>query len=278
MELSVCEEKKVILNLLTFFDQVCRENKLNYSLAGGSLLGAIRHHGFIPWDDDADVIMPREDYEKFKLIMYSNYCGDTYGFLDENCNNYYYLFSKLYDKSTIMKTILPIDAKLQDLGVFLDIFPYDNVPDDDGELTNFSNDLNLLNDKMYMTLPGQYALSRSKVKHIIKKYLLFPKFLKTKIEGVTTEAYKEMILKKIQSYDTVTTTRVGFLLSEYRAKDRIPVEIATEFMDVLFEGHIYRCFKEYDVYLHNLYGDYMILPPVEKRSSKHPYKAYWRNR
>ena len=129
-ELSLKEIQIIALNLLLQFKTICEERKLRYSLGGGSLLGAIRHKGFIPWDDDIDVMMPRPDYEQF-----INYCKHnivpfkiiTYDIV----NGYYGLFTKLSDLSTVMTDSL---IKMEyDIGINIDVFPIDGLGDSEEE-------------------------------------------------------------------------------------------------------------------------------------------------
>lgn len=273
-KITSSERKKILLSLLEYFDLICRENGLKYSLAGGTLLGAVRHHGFIPWDDDADVLMTRKEYEKLKQI--SNIENDVFGFMNENSSNYYYAFSKLYDKNTYLKKILPIDRKLDDLGIFLDIFPYDEVPDGATELLDYSKKINDLNDLMYLTIPGQYSLSKSKIKHFIKSIVFYPKYFMAKRNGLSTDELHDKLISSLQIYNNKNYKQVGFLLSEYHEKDKVPVEVTEDYQNVQFENLTLKAFKKYDVYLSNLYGDYMRLPAKQDRVSKHAYIGFWR--
>lgn len=116
------ETKQKLLNILEYFDFLCSENNLNYSLYGGTLLGAVRHKGFIPWDDDIDVAMPLKDYEKF--LSLSEIKAGKYRLHDRNSEennheNYYYPFAKLEDEDTIINFFKNRDKG----GAFIDIFP-----------------------------------------------------------------------------------------------------------------------------------------------------------
>lgn len=114
------------LEILLEFDRVCNEMRLNYSISSGTLLGAIRHKGFIPWDDDVDVVMLREDYEKFleegKRYLPKNYFIQTY----ENDKNYPHNFVKIVDISTTLREGYTSNIDMIN-GIFIDIFPIDRV-------------------------------------------------------------------------------------------------------------------------------------------------------
>ena len=124
----VTRERKKIwaisIDMLRVFDSVCRKHYLHYSLAFGSLLGAVRHNGFIPWDDDIDVVMPRGDYEKLKIFRsdfinpyFLQFPGDNFG--------YFVSFAKLRNSNT-SSISFPFRYEDFNQGIFMDIFPMDN--------------------------------------------------------------------------------------------------------------------------------------------------------
>ena len=117
------------LKILEKIDEICKKNNINYFLIGGTLLGAVRHKGFIPWDDDIDVGMLREDYEKFINVCLKNGAlgKDYYLHCNESDNDYFIPFIKVKKNNTTFaeKNIENINTHK---GIFLDIFPYDNVP------------------------------------------------------------------------------------------------------------------------------------------------------
>lgn len=121
-ELNLNEVKEIQLRVLEFFSTYCKENKLRYSAYLGTLLGAIRHKGYIPWDDDIDLMMPRDDYDN--LVKNFNYANEKFGLLSiESNNNYYLPFAKIYAKKTLL--VEDIDIEFEELGVYIDIFPVD---------------------------------------------------------------------------------------------------------------------------------------------------------
>lgn len=120
------------LEALTVIDQICRKHAIKYTLIGGSLLGAIRHNGFIPWDDDVDIAMLRDDLEKFKLICKTE-LPSKYFYQDMNTDpEYLYLFDKIRINNTLFKESYLAECSINH-GVFIDIFPVDNVSDKKSE-------------------------------------------------------------------------------------------------------------------------------------------------
>ena len=115
-----------LLDLLTEFDKICKEHGLRYSLTAGTLLGAVRHKGFIPWDDDVDVCMPRPDYEKFlKIIQEENVLPEYLTYSKDRGKGTYYCFTKILDKRYPLRTPNHIEVKY----LYLDIFPVDGAAD-----------------------------------------------------------------------------------------------------------------------------------------------------
>ena len=123
-KIEIDEMKEYLLGILQEFDKLCQENQMRYSIAYGTLLGAVRHKGFIPWDDDVDVVMPREDYEKLLSIKYKTkkYEVKSYRYSED----YYYEFSKMIDRDTLVLEKYRCDANM---GIFIDIFPMDYLED-----------------------------------------------------------------------------------------------------------------------------------------------------
>ena len=122
-DIKIIQDK--ILTILKEFISICKDNNLTYYALGGTLLGAVRHKGFIPWDDDIDIGMPREDYEKFKKIA-SNALPENYKFLSEDTSNYKKAFSVIRDDST--KIIMNYSNEEQEESLWIDIFPLDGMP------------------------------------------------------------------------------------------------------------------------------------------------------
>ncbi|MDE7158348.1 MAG: LicD family protein, partial [Clostridiales bacterium] len=127
--LNLNEVHEALFGLLCEFDRVCREHNLKYSLSYGTLLGAVRHKGFIPWDDDIDVNMPRPDYEKFVELANSGVLGEHFCISKDRGKGTYYCFTKLMDKRFPLRSPNHIEVPY----LFLDVFPVDGVPEDETE-------------------------------------------------------------------------------------------------------------------------------------------------
>ena len=127
-EISLEEQRDIQKELLKELKEICDNNNIIYFLGGGTLLGAIRHKGYIPWDDDVDVMMPRKDYE-ILLEIFDDNCKENHKILTYiNTEDYYYSFAKIVDTNTILH-----EGKLRtikEMGIYIDIFPIDFLPDD----------------------------------------------------------------------------------------------------------------------------------------------------
>ena len=122
-QLTIKNIRECQLEMMDYIDQICRSNNIEYSLAYGTLIGAVRHKGFIPWDDDVDILMLRKDYEKF-LSLIKNDITFPYRIID--VENAYFVWSKICDRNTYVKEL--IDYQIPNYGVWIDVFPYDVLP------------------------------------------------------------------------------------------------------------------------------------------------------
>lgn len=270
------ENKSIVLDIILYIDKVCRENSIEYSLGAGTLLGAVRHGGFIPWDDDGDIIVKRSDYDRLMEIL-SKIDNDRFGFISDSTKGYYYAFAKVYDKRTILETLTPQDAKINDLGVYVDIFPIDKVPTSNTECDKFYTDAMSINYSLFMSIPGFYYYNTSLFKRVIKKILYYPRYLSAIRGQRNPEVWKQMLLNKIKSYKDIDVQKAGFTLSEYGTKEYMNSKIFEDYKDIEFEKRTLRGLNDYNGYLISLYGDYMELPPIDKREPKHAYIEYWKD-
>ena len=124
-ELTIDEYKKVLLDVLIQVDKICEEHQLKYAIAYGTLLGAVRHHGYIPWDDDVDIIMPRDDYDKLAHILNTENRAINFIRIEENKDTCF-PFGKICAKNTTIKetNLLPIKG----YGAYIDVFPMCRLP------------------------------------------------------------------------------------------------------------------------------------------------------
>lgn len=251
------EAKNKQLEILKNFDDFCTINSLKYSLSGGTLLGAIRHKGFIPWDDDIDVCMPRKDYE----FLVNNFISNDKNLTIKSSllNNLDIPFAKIVDIST------KIDSKFDESEVnkhlWIDIFPVDALPEDIYKVKeiysrcNFYRTLLLLQDAKLgegTTCFRKYA-----------KYLLKPL---AKFYGRKRCVEKLEKIAKSNSYET--SKYVGAVTwGLYGAGERMLKSEFEKSVELEFEGYKFPAFSCWDSYLRGLYGNYMELPPIEKRKT-----------
>lgn len=256
-QLSLREIQLKELELLKKFDKFCQENHLEYFLCGGTLLGAIRHKGFIPWDDDIDVFMPRPEFGKLqKLLKKNNKLGKA-EFTSYFLKNSIYPFIKLEDINTFYEYD---KSDLASHRIWIDIFAIDG----------FSN--NKVIDRLIITLVRIFKFmlllvikatssiqGKSKLKIFCYRVtrpiaLLFPRTVLPRMLE---------IFSKTISYEK--SLWVGGVQWGYGLNEKLP-KSGIERIDVEFEGHIFPGLKCYEQYLTQLYGNYMELPPVEKRT------------
>lgn len=263
-EISTTQLKGIQLEILIEIDKFCRQNNIRYSLAFGTLLGAIRHKGFIPWDDDIDIMMLREDYNRFISSFSNKNYKVRYSHIDRQ---YICPYAKVEDIRTIMEepTNYPVE-----IGVNIDIFPIDNFPNNHEECTKLQRVKHLLN--IIHDLKGiKIARNRSLGKNIILylAQLLFKpisqRYITKKIENIS------------QKNNHKNTSWKGCIVPTNNSlKWKLPSELFDNYCDILFEGHYFQSIADTDKYLTANYGDYMKLPPIEKQVTHHVFHAYWK--
>lgn len=261
--------KKVELDILLDFDSVCRKLDINYTMSSGTLLGAIRHKGFIPWDDDIDVAMLRDDYNKFLLegqkLLNEKYFIQTY----ETDKYYPYNYAKIIDTST---RLVEFSTKSIDMkkGVFIDVFPVDRTAE-----TKFGRKLDNL--YRYFILALKYSIakewsqqSKSTTRAFIRKILCpLAKLIGTRRlnQMETHNRIKNNKAKNIFTYAD------RYITPPNRIKESmlIPIEVFYKYKDVKFENYNVKSVEDHDTYLNRIYGDYMQLPPEKDRVMRHNF-------
>lgn len=264
-EITFEESKSIMIDIVKDIDAFCRKEGIDYSLAEGSLIGAVRHHGIIPWDDDIDILMLRDNYERFcNLYKSEKYVLQKY---DYKLNSWL-LCVKITDPRTIIRFN---DSSEEPFGLWVTVFPIDNAPDDDKKV--FKMEANI---KRYMRLFR--IRNHAWAKGNFLKNLFFPIFhialLPFSKDYWHNKAEKEMI-----KYNHIKTKRRGSF--GFWGANHHPWVCSSnafdEYIDTPFDGETFRIIKGYDEYLRCQYGDYMQLPPEEKRIPKHDYTPYWKD-
>ena len=254
-----------MVDVLRAIDTFCSDKGLRYCLAWGTLLGAVRHNGFIPWDDDIDVWMPRPDYDRF----IDEFRDDKYEVLCSSRNEDYPLdFAKLHDSRTIVEE----DGGDGKWGVFVDIFPLDGVPDHDRGVKLF---------KKVRAIRRLVANQRFTYKFKPAKDAGFAKNVSIVLGKVIHPfvSLNKVLLaedKVMKSYD-YDGCPLCMDLCDARRPLIFDKDLFRNVEPIPFEDGRFLAPVEYDRILTMLYGDYMQLPPEEKRVSNHGLKAYWKN-
>ncbi len=247
--------QRVELEMLIEVDRICRKHNIKYSLDGGTLLGAVRHKGFIPWDDDIDLIMLREEYVKFKQVCKEELDINRFFLQDyETDEHYRWGYAKIRRNNT--KFVRQGQEHLKHhVGVFLDIFVVDNVPD--GLITKRIHHF-----LCFFVRKGLYSEvgKCSNAKWLEKEtYRLLSKIPRNKFFALRNWLAHVSSKKR--------TELISHYTLEYPKHCRygLPRKCFDEFIELEFEGRSFPGFKEYDLYLSTYYGDYMMLPPKEKQ-------------
>lgn len=256
--------KKLELKLLSNFKQFCDENNLTYYLAYGSLLGAVRHKGFIPWDDDIDITMPRNDYEKMIKILKTQKKDFTiFSYNDPVTYNHY--FAKVSDKESQLESKYMKD--IAGLGVFIDVFPMDTLYLSKKHQKQLVHKIKRIINMIEINCMQSYWPSTNFIKNLIKYFI----YVYAKFKGI--EYWMKKYEHLINYYSEIRDTEKKQYLFAY---DILNEDIFIPKIDLEFEGEKYSCPNNYNIYLTSIYGDYKTLPPLEKQIANHDFKTYYK--
>lgn len=261
-KLNLAQKKECILNILIYFDKICSTYSLNYTLDAGTLLGAARHKGFIPWDDDIDVAMPYEDYVKLikltpSINLNSRYVVRGFSKKEMKQDGYSYPFLKIEDTNTTAKFYKTCDNG----GAWIDIFPLTDIPDSKILFKRYAIELIFLR-KCLAASNTQY--DKNVIKNAIRKVSRpFKGVFRDKMIAITKELGK---CSTNQIADTVW--------GDNRFHDIFPKTFFNNYIDLEFEGHKFKAISNYDDYLTIEYGDWRKLPPKNERKGHHFYDLF----
>ena len=244
---DIKEIQAKMLGIMVEIDRVCKKFNLRYLLDGGTMLGAVRHKGFIPWDDDADVMMPRDDYNKF-LSVASIELKRPFSFqCIENTGEYPYNFGKVFDVST--KYTERFTSKLNiSHGIYVDVFPMDYV-----DMKDYLKHAKAI---AHYTMLRYYKLGLAQGKKGIVAKLL-------PLSVINSRAQAHMNYKKEK------TELVCKLCHHGKNKPPISIDLFNNYIEVPYENTYLRIPAEYDSFLKGRYGNYMQLPPQEEQIPCH---------
>ena len=269
--MTLSERHQMSLDILKDVHRFCIDNHIVYSLGYGTLLGAIRHKGFIPWDDDIDIIMPRPDYERFL----ANYQSDRFRLLASGSKQDWIIFSRVYEANlTILKTHFPF-ADHFDGGVWIDIFPLDGVEDDFQLFSRRIDKQTRLWRKQISLREAKADFSgcptfRNKCSLILRKATRFNGLGLRKVLKEMQKAANEIPFGKTRHWSQLACLDDG--VTNYQLIDDF-----SSVLHVPFEDGSFCIMNGYDRVLKSLYGDYMQLPPEEEQVLKGTFfHFYWR--
>lgn len=263
-EIDFNELRDLQLEILNKVDTFCRENNINYFLTAGTLIGAVRHKGYIPWDDDIDIMMLRDDYEKF-LKTFNGKVDNLVVAAPELDWNYYAPYANIYDDRTLLDEGDNGHHGL-DLGVKIDVFPFDEIPNNRFHY--------YINRRLVFLLNRTLRLKRDLGDR--SRFSLRDK-LAASVFYAFSYANVQKIIHRIATCKRGKNTDDVFLACFDIVKPmRAPKKWFSETIYLPFEQYKFPVPIEYDSYLKVRYGDYMKLPPKDQQIPHHGFKVYWK--
>ena len=257
----------VIIDVLSVFIRICEAQGLRYFCAGGTAIGAVRHQGMIPWDDDIDVFMPRPDYDRF-LALAAHSMPEGYELLSPYATKDYPMyFAKMCNART---TLLENERIPCVFGLYIDIFPLDGACDDVEtcyrEKHRFKRLMNKLEAVSTHNSFGEYV-------GLLTKRREWGRFAVKTVAFCCRSWLRRWLLKQMDSiaygHDYALSSRVVTYSGAYQRQEIYPKAWLETPQMFAFEGIMVNLPHDYDAYLRHFFGDYMTLPPVEQRASHH---------
>lgn len=268
-EIDITEIKKIEFEMLKYAKKICEENGIKYYLGYGTLLGAVRHKGFIPWDDDVDIVLFREEYEKFIAAVEKDHHEYIKIFHMNNASSYFGPYGMLVDTRTVMKNKKIKPEIMEGMGICIDVFPLDSFEDSETakKYLKKSHRLKSLNNlSMTATFSGD-----SGVKKLLKLLVApFANLIGHKKICEKTAALAEYANHGQKKYvmDLMWDPKVCWCISSEAYGEGTMLE---------FEGELFNSPTNYDLVLRSGYGDYMQFPPEEERGTGHNNIFCWKD-
>lgn len=269
-----------ILQIFEVVKNIIEKHNLNYMAIGGTAIGAVRHGGFIPWDDDLDIAMPRKDYDKLMELLKTELPPHLEVRTHNNSEHYCIKFSKVMDKSTtVIEGLFPSYPDL-DEGVYVDIMPIDGLPDCACLRKYHVLKLSVLN-KLDAYTTYSFEFFHDRYSKLLFKTFSWLRYILPK--GFLRSLY----FKEVSKYSVLSCSEMGFKWPYPRFRNIVlPSAYLQDTAEMPFENTTIRMIKNYDEYLTLHFGDYMKLPPEDEQVSRHdfvvvdfntPYREYRKN-
>lgn len=260
------EQKQIMLDMLKYIDSLCRENNIKYSLIGGSLIGVIRHGGYIPWDDDIDIVLDYKEYHKLLRVL-SGIENTTYKFLIPGKTTGYPIhFLKMVDPDTYVEES-GLLQRIPNYGVFIDIFCYNSLPE------------NRIRARIYY---AKYSfLKRCLTKYKIRQDQPLHKQVIRKLKNCYIDrfGYENNLARIIRLFESNTNDSSKYVITNnpgYGLQQETQLrENIENYQDAQFENITVMIFQNYDAILRTTYGDYMTPPAKTEQVLKHKLKMWW---
>ena len=262
--------KVIELDILVKFAEYCDKHNLRYYLYAGTLLGAVRHQGFIPWDDDIDVVMPRPDYERFLTLTLDDPVSDHIDVLSSRTSDdRIFPFMKLVDSRTDGHEAY-LDEKFHN-GIWIDVFPLDGVPEDITERKKFI--ANQQKDIKRLSHCNRTIVFTWNPLKLAKRTMIYLLYYRASSRGIA--ARLEANARKYSYDDSRYIGVTAFCGGHNNVIEKAGFEDAVL---LPFEGHNFKVPGTYKQYLSHLFGpDYMTPPPISKRTQAHLYTGWWKD-
>lgn len=263
-EITPTESKQLMIEVLDAYAKFCDKHQLSYYLTYGTLLGAVRHQGFIPWDDDVDVMMPRPDYEKLLELTKDGLAPSMRIDSFKRSPGYIYPFAKIIHEDTLLIEDL-YDYKA---GVYLDIFPIDGLPEDPELRKKKYHKMGVYRKLLSLAYKRKHHWDNP-LKNIMMKILI------QLIHLYGNKRILELIDKEVRSIDFDDSSIIGIIAWGYGGKEACLKEEFIPQIELPFETLKAKAPANTHAWLTQVYGDYMTPPPLDKRSSPHINTIFW---
>ncbi|MGO5246712.1 LicD family protein [Prevotella sp. LCP21S3_D2] len=271
-EIGLDELKVLQMDVMSAVHRFCEANHLRYSLACGSLLGAARHKGYIPWDDDIDIYLLREDYDKMIKLFPDLWEGRYKFFTLERDTIWGLPFGKVCDTKTIVKEGV---NHIYELGVNIDVFPIDDVPEEEAKWRRYDKFRRKCFELYVRRVDCPEILNFHNGKSFARNVLAT--IVKMTVSVFSVHFLACCFQKVAKHYDKTDSSKVFECAQGIFQKHPFPKSLFNHRILMPFEDREYMCFADFDSYLTNGFGNWRQLPPKEKQVSHHDFKAWWKD-